>query len=521
VATEIRSLRASRTSLRLAIVNDYELVAAGLAAMLGEHGPRVRVVELTQRLPPTDDVDIVLMDTFASVSRGAVDVSTLSRQARSSGGRVVVYSWVTDPESVQRALAHGAAGYLWKGLDADGLLAALEAVRSGEVVTPSSHGRGEVDDAEPEPEGAQWPGHDSGLSAREAEVVALIAKGLSNEDIASELFLGINTVKTYIRLAYRKIGVTSRTQAVLWALDHGFALQVKRTVPPAGGAGLDAGGYLRSMTRAPAQPTAPARVQTPAETDEDVALQLRRSTARAQAVVPRCVGLSLASALGDYPLTLAATSDDIAVLDAAQYLSGGPCVDAAQAATALLCTEEQLADMPGWRRFAAATAAAGVASTLSLPITDTRGLVGTVNLYASTRDAFEGHDEALARVFEGWAATAIGRGHVAAAALEHGPGCTTTSTSRSPPTWSPTRRASTSSRPASAWTTPPDERASPSPGSLRRCATADVSDRRRHAAAPGSPPALRSPPQVRASQRACVVAAGLLAAALSGCASTP
>lgn len=59
------------------------------------------------------------------------------------------------------------------------------------------------------------------LSHRELEVLALIASGLSNEEIAIRLFLGINTVKTYIRTAYRKIGATSRTQAVLWAIDRG------------------------------------------------------------------------------------------------------------------------------------------------------------------------------------------------------------------------------------------------------------------------------------------------------------
>jgi phosphoenolpyruvate carboxylase len=67
-----------------------------------------------------------------------------------------------------------------------------------------------------------WPGREHALSAREAEVLALIAQGLSNQEIADRAFLSINSVKTYIRSAYRKIGVERRTQAVLWATQNGF-----------------------------------------------------------------------------------------------------------------------------------------------------------------------------------------------------------------------------------------------------------------------------------------------------------
>ena len=89
-------------------------------------------------------------------------------------------------------------------------------------------------------------------------MVALIAKGMSNDDIAAELYLGMNTIKTYIRTAYRKMGVTSRTQAVLWALANGFDMQAKRVV-------LEANGFVdRSprpdMTSSPseARPTPPS-----------------------------------------------------------------------------------------------------------------------------------------------------------------------------------------------------------------------------------------------------------------------
>ena len=62
----------------------------------------------------------------------------------------------------------------------------------------------------------------SGLSKRETQVLAEIAAGRTNSEVAERLFLGINTVKTYIRTAYRKIGVETRSQAVIWALEHGL-----------------------------------------------------------------------------------------------------------------------------------------------------------------------------------------------------------------------------------------------------------------------------------------------------------
>ena len=75
-----------------------------------------------------------------------------------------------------------------------------------------------------------WPGRDFGLSAREAEIIALITQGLSNQEIAQRSYLSINSVKTYIRTAYRKMGVASRSQAVLWGVRHGFQPDIVRAV---------------------------------------------------------------------------------------------------------------------------------------------------------------------------------------------------------------------------------------------------------------------------------------------------
>jgi len=205
--------------IRIAIVNDYELVVAGLAAALAPYADHVAVVELEVGAPVKCDVDVVLYDTFGQAQG---DVAELDKLVADSEARVVVFSWNIQAELVARTIARGAAGYLSKGLSAEDLVEAIEAVHAGGLVVPSGV---EVSDVLP---ATEWPGRDTGLSAREAEVLALITQGYSNREIAERSYLSINSVKTYIRAAYRKIGVTRRSQAVVWGLTHGFATRDQR-----------------------------------------------------------------------------------------------------------------------------------------------------------------------------------------------------------------------------------------------------------------------------------------------------
>ena len=115
---------------------------------------------------------------------------------------------------VAEALRRGAAGYLSKTLDGAGLADAVVKVASGERVLPGDRANGI--------EHGAWPGQEHGLSAREAEMMALITQGFSNAEIAERSYLSINSVKTYIRTAYRKLGLSRRSQAVRWGLEHGF-----------------------------------------------------------------------------------------------------------------------------------------------------------------------------------------------------------------------------------------------------------------------------------------------------------
>jgi DNA-binding NarL/FixJ family response regulator len=211
--------------LRLAVVNDFEVVVAGIAAMLSGHGRRIRVVELDNRLPVVADVDIVLTDTFAQVSGDGVGLAELVRRARLSEAKVVVFTWRATPESVQEALSQGAAGCLSKGLTAEELVEALEAIHAGQM-GPCAGGStlAPSDDAV-----GDWPGRGVGLTPGEAEVLTLIARASATRRSPMRS-TSVNSVKTHIRTAYRKIGVCRRPQAVVWAIERGFVPVARRRI---------------------------------------------------------------------------------------------------------------------------------------------------------------------------------------------------------------------------------------------------------------------------------------------------
>ncbi|MGH9269891.1 MAG: response regulator transcription factor [Ilumatobacteraceae bacterium] len=181
--------------------------------MFEQYGDRVEVVEIDANEPVAQDVDIALYDTFAQAEadHGEVDVLAVSPHA----ARVAVYTWNFQRHLIDSALAKGASGYLSKTLPAAQLVSALEAIHDGEVVVspapPRTHGVSQ-----------DWPGRTEGLTDRESEILALITQARTNADIARLTCLSINSIKSYVRSLYRKIGVTTRPQAVLWGLEHGF-----------------------------------------------------------------------------------------------------------------------------------------------------------------------------------------------------------------------------------------------------------------------------------------------------------
>lgn len=140
--------------------------------------------------------------------------------------------------------------------------------------------------------------------------------------------------------------------------------------------------------------------------DTDLLEQLERVSGLVREVVPSCIGLSLSLRAEGVTLTLVATSEQVALLDSMQYVDGGPCVTALEHQVVIDASDRRGIERE-WQLFAAASAAHGVAATLSLPIIDHGAVVAGFNLYAATSTAFEGHHETLADLLGAWAAGAV------------------------------------------------------------------------------------------------------------------
>lgn len=195
--------------LRIALINDYDLVVKGLDALLEPHADSV---ELIPQSRISEGVDVALYDCFAMADRGWSTLTKLS--ADENVKRIAVFTKSMPQSFVARMLDMGVTAVLSKSLDGDSLVTALKQVDAGEVVCS--------DTFQIELERGTWPGRKQGLTERESEVVALICQGLPNELIAVHLHLTLNTLKSYIRTAYRKMGVTTRSEAVLWGVRYGF-----------------------------------------------------------------------------------------------------------------------------------------------------------------------------------------------------------------------------------------------------------------------------------------------------------
>ncbi|MFW5473386.1 DNA-binding response regulator [Knoellia sp. CPCC 206450] len=234
----------ARRPVTVAVVNDHELIVRGVAAMLEPFADRIRVVELDTQTTPALPVDVVLYDTFARTDLSQDDLDELAGGGRV--GRLVLYTWTLSEDLIASARARGVHAALPKSLDGASLAEAVVRVHEGhlDLVTVSE---------EPVIPTGSWPGRDEGLTPREAEIVALVTSGLSNNEIAERTYLSINSVKSYIRSAYRTMGVTSRSQAVLWGIDHGMAPTRMRIVmtPDGSDAATEADDDLRDPAAAP------------------------------------------------------------------------------------------------------------------------------------------------------------------------------------------------------------------------------------------------------------------------------
>lgn len=199
------------STVTVAVLNDFEVVVKGVTALLVDQ-PGIDVLDWSVSDLVTDPVDVALYDTFGSGVPGAA-LSDVVADERI--GALAVYTANFHDDLVRTALGAGAKGYLHKSLDGRGLAQAISRLACGECVVIGPAGREEETVR-------RWPGKLHDLTEREANVLALICLGLSNEEIAERLYISVNTVKTRIRKLFGKLKVDNRTQAALWGVKHGF-----------------------------------------------------------------------------------------------------------------------------------------------------------------------------------------------------------------------------------------------------------------------------------------------------------
>ncbi|UFU04494.1 response regulator transcription factor [Ruania suaedae] len=227
-------------TIRIGLVDDQALVRSGFAMVLSVE-PDMEVVgqaadgraglDLARR----DDVDIVLMDVQMPVMDG---IESTLQIVREDLAKVIILTTFDRDDYLFAALEAGASGFLLKNADPDELVAAIHAVAEGHaLLAPELTVRviqrlvqGKQDQA---PAGGAGPGEGSppppaaahpveALTARERDVLALMAEGMSNAEIATRLFVGESTVKTHVSHVLAKIGARDRVQAVVYAHRAGM-----------------------------------------------------------------------------------------------------------------------------------------------------------------------------------------------------------------------------------------------------------------------------------------------------------
>jgi DNA-binding NarL/FixJ family response regulator len=205
---------------RVLLVDDHRLVREGLRRTLedagfdvvGEAENGADGLDLAERLRP----HVVLMD----VSMPVVDGITATRRMRTRApdSRVVVLTMHADTDLVEQARAAGAAGYLIKDASGEEVVNAVRRALEGQrVISP---GIGAVaDPVEPSDEPDEDTPH---LTDREAQILQMLADGCSPAEVAERLFISPKTVRNHLSKVYEKLGVNSRSQAIVTALQHGL-----------------------------------------------------------------------------------------------------------------------------------------------------------------------------------------------------------------------------------------------------------------------------------------------------------
>jgi DNA-binding NarL/FixJ family response regulator len=202
-------------AVRVLIADDHRLIVegtkhalerAGGFEVVGEAVNGVQVLPLVRRLKP----ELVLLDLRMPQMDGLTCLSKIRKEFPEV--KVAMLSVSQEPELIQTALKRGASAYIVKSIDPADLAAALRHAIDGNVFTTA----GLTEDP------GQRAARDAGLTERELVIVRAVARGLSNEAIAKELWVAEQTVKFHLTNIYRKLGVSNRTEAARYAFERGL-----------------------------------------------------------------------------------------------------------------------------------------------------------------------------------------------------------------------------------------------------------------------------------------------------------
>ena len=205
-------------SIRILIVDDHSVVRQGLKMFLaldpelevvGEAANGVEALRLARELEP----DVVLMDLLMPVMDGVAATAAIRHELPDT--EVIALTSVLEDQAIFKAMRAGATGYLLKDTESDELCRSIKAAAAGQVqLSPQVAARLMQE--------VHVPESPESLTKRETEVLRLLAQGKANKEIAAALVIGEKTVKTHVSNILSKLGVSSRTQAALYAVRLGL-----------------------------------------------------------------------------------------------------------------------------------------------------------------------------------------------------------------------------------------------------------------------------------------------------------
>lgn len=217
-------------AIRLAIVDDHEIVRMGVYQVLeGEKGINLvgeaktgeEALELARREKP----QVILVDVKLPDISGIEVVKKLKDDPETADVQAIILTVYDDLEIATEAIRAGAIGYILKDCGKEELLEAIRSATEGVSVVSSTISQKILNVLQQKDGGIKAPAgreDELRLTVREYDVLGLVTKGYSNKDVARELNITVNTVKTHLRNIYRKLGVDDRAQAIIRAIKEGI-----------------------------------------------------------------------------------------------------------------------------------------------------------------------------------------------------------------------------------------------------------------------------------------------------------